>query len=75
MKEKENGKQQGVVKWFNRVKGYGFIGREDGPDVFVHHSEIKSDGSGRTTLREGQNVRFEVQEARKGPKAINVMVL
>jgi cold shock protein len=74
MKENGNGKQEGVVKWFNNHKGYGFIGREDGPDVFVHYSDIQEQ-NGRKTLREGQDVRFEVQEARKGPKAVNVLAL
>jgi CspA family cold shock protein len=62
----------GTVKWFNDQKGYGFITPDDGgEDLFVHHSEIK--GEGRTTLREGQKVDFEVGEGRKGPCATNVV--
>ena len=62
----------GTVKWFNDQKGYGFITPDDGgEDLFVHHSEIK--GAGRTTLREGQKVEFEVGQGRKGPCATNVV--
>jgi CspA family cold shock protein len=62
----------GTVKWFNDQKGYGFITPDDGgEDLFVHHSEIKA--AGRTTLREGQKVEFEVGQGRKGPCATNVV--
>ena len=62
----------GTVKWFNDQKGYGFITPDDGgEDLFVHHSEIK--GAGRTTLREGLKVEFEVGQGRKGPCATNVV--
>ncbi len=61
----------GKVKWFNEKKGYGFIEREDGKDVFVHFSAIKGDGF--KTLTEGQAVEFEVIEGDKGPQAINVV--
>lgn len=61
----------GKVKWFNEKKGYGFIEREDGKDVFVHFSAIKGDGF--KTLTEGQTVEFEVIEGDKGPQAINVV--
>ncbi|WP_020210655.1 MULTISPECIES: cold-shock protein [Gilvimarinus] len=60
----------GVVKWFNDAKGYGFIEREGGPDVFVHFRAIN--GTGRRTLLEGQNVTFEVVQGQKGPQAENV---
>jgi len=60
----------GVVKWFNDDKGYGFIEREGGPDVFVHFRAIN--GSGRRTLKEGQSVTFEVTQGQKGPQADNV---
>ena len=60
----------GVVKWFNESKGFGFIGQEDGPDAFVHHSSIGGDGF--KTLSEGEKVSFEVEEGPKGPKAVNV---
>jgi len=60
----------GTVKWFNDSKGFGFIQREDGPDVFVHFSAIT--GSGFRTLQEGQAVEFEVTEGPKGPQAANV---
>ena len=64
---------KGTVKWFNEGKGFGFITPEDGgKDLFVHHSEIKSDG-GRATLSDGQEVEFEVGEGQKGPCANNVV--
>jgi CspA family cold shock protein len=61
---------KGVVKWFNENKGYGFIQREDGPDVFVHFSAIV--GSGFRSLKEGQEVEFEITQGQKGPQASNV---
>ncbi|ABY93336.1 cold-shock protein [Thermoanaerobacter sp. CM-CNRG TB177] len=61
---------RGKVKWFNAEKGYGFIEREDGTDVFVHYSAIEGDGF--KTLEEGQKVEFEVVEATKGPQASKV---
>ena len=62
---------EGTVKWFNADKGYGFISPEDGGnDLFVHHSEIKTDGY--ASLDEGQKVSFEVGEGKKGPCATNV---
>jgi cold shock protein len=61
---------QGNVKWFNNSKGYGFIGREDGPDVFVHYSAIVGDGY--RTLQEGDPVEFEIVQGPKGPQASNV---
>ena len=63
----------GTVKWFNDSKGYGFISGEDGKDVFVHYSGIN--GSGRLSLREGQQVEFEISDGPKGPQAINVNVI
>jgi CspA family cold shock protein len=60
----------GKVKWFNNVKGYGFIGREDGPDVFVHYSAIQ--GLGYRTLSQGDSVEFEIVDGSKGPQASNV---
>ena len=60
----------GTVKWFNDDKGYGFIEREDGPDVFVHFRAIN--GEGRRTLYEGQRVTFEVTQGQKGLQAENV---
>ena len=63
----------GVVKWFNSSKGYGFIEQEDGPDVFVHHSGINS--SGFRSLNEGDRVTFEIVEGPKGPSAANVTVV
>ncbi len=62
---------RGRVKWFNESKGYGFIGREDGPDVFVHFSDIQ--GEGFKTLAEGELVEFEIVEDAKGLKAVNVV--
>lgn len=62
----------GIVKWFNAEKGYGFITPNDGgKDLFVHHSEIKSDG-GYASLDDGQAVSYEVGEGKKGPCANNV---
>jgi cold shock protein len=61
---------KGTVKWFNNAKGYGFIGREDGPDVFVHYSAIVSEGY--KSLQEGDAVEFEIAEGHKGPQAANV---
>ncbi|HBD10880.1 MAG TPA: cold-shock protein [Porticoccaceae bacterium] len=60
----------GTVKWFNADKGYGFIEREDGPDVFVHFRSIV--GEGFKTLNEGQKVQFDVTQGQKGPQADNV---
>jgi CspA family cold shock protein len=62
----------GVCKWFNEKKGFGFITVDDGSDVFVHFSAIKRDGF--KSLNEGDKVEFEVQEGPKGPQAINVVV-
>ena len=60
----------GIVKWFNDRKGYGFIEQEDGPDVFVHHSGITGDGF--KSLREGDRVTFDIEQGQKGPAAVNV---
>jgi len=64
---------KGTVKWFNDSKGYGFIQREDGPDVFVHFSAIV--GNGFRSLREGQPVEFDITQGPKGPQASNVKPL
>ena len=64
---------EGVVKWFNSEKGYGFIRQENGPDVFVHYSAIK--GAGYRTLEEGNRVEFEVVEGQKGKQASEVIIL
>lgn len=61
---------QGTVKWFSAEKGYGFISRDDGEDVFVHYSAISGDGF--KTLEQGQRVEFEVTDGKKGPQAANV---
>jgi CspA family cold shock protein len=62
---------QGKVKWFNNAKGYGFLGRSDGPDIFVHYSAILGDGY--RTLQEGDSVEFEIEQGPKGPQAARVV--
>jgi CspA family cold shock protein len=64
-------RSKGTVKWFNAVKGYGFIGREDGEDVFVHFSSIQMEGYRK--LEEGQQVEFSVEAGPKGLQAANVI--
>ncbi len=61
----------GTVKWFNAAKGYGFIGREGGKDVFVHFSAIQGDGY--RSLNEGEQVEFSIEDSPKGPQAVNVV--
>jgi CspA family cold shock protein len=63
----------GTVKWFNSGKGYGFIAREGGPDVFVHFTAIQSEGF--RTLEEGQKVEFTIEQGQKGPQASSVVIL
>lgn len=63
----------GTVKWFNESKGFGFIQRESGPDVFAHYSAISS--TGFRTLNEGQRVEFTVTQGQKGPQAENIVVI
>ena len=65
----------GTVKWFNGTKGFGFIEREDGPDVFVHYSAIQGEGDGFRNLQEGQQVEFTVEQGEKGPNATNVVAM
>ena len=71
MSEQENAeKVQGKVKWFSDQKGYGFIAREDAPDVFVHHTAIQMEGF--RTLRQGEDVVYELKDGVKGPQASKV---
>lgn len=65
--------ETGTVKWFNDEKGFGFIARENGDDVFVHFTAINMEG--RRSLQEGQSVTFEVENGQKGPQASNVSVV
>jgi CspA family cold shock protein len=66
-------RETGTVKWFNGSKGYGFIEREEGPDVFVHYSAIR--GEGFRNLEEGQRVEFNVEQGQKGLQATDVALL
>jgi cold shock protein len=66
-------KEKGTVKWFNERKGYGFISRESGDDIFVHHSAIQAQGF--RTLNEGDRVEFVVTTGQKGPAAADVSVI
>jgi CspA family cold shock protein len=66
-------RETGTVKWFNNAKGYGFISRDSGEDVFVHYSSIE--GSGFRSLNEGERVEFEVEQDQKGPRAVRVQSL
>ena len=61
----------GIVKWFNNAKGYGFIGRENGPDIFAHYSQVQA--KGYKSLREGQRVQFDIAQGNKGPEAHNIV--
>jgi cold shock protein len=72
LKRRYSGMTKGTVKWFNDSKGFGFISREDGDDIFVHHTSIS--GSGFKSLSEGQAVTFDVEKTPKGPRAVNVVV-
>ncbi len=76
MREKEEIKimaLEGTIKWFNDKKGYGFIKRENGDDVFVHYSSIVAEGF--KTLVEGQRVQFDIEEGNKGLRAVNVVII
>jgi CspA family cold shock protein len=64
---------KGVIKWFNNAKGYGFIGREDAPDTFVHYSSIQHDGY--KSLHEGDQIEFDIVQGAKGPQAGKVVVV
>jgi len=63
----------GIVKWFNDKKGFGFIEQEEGPDVFVHHTGINA--TGFRTLNEGDQVSFDIEDGPKGPAAVNVTIV
>jgi CspA family cold shock protein len=70
---RRNKMTKGKVKWFDSQKGYGFLTREGGSDVFVHFSAITTEGF--KTLEEGQDVEFDIEKGDKGPQAVNVKVL
>lgn len=70
MSEDVQGSRRGKVKWFNDQKGYGFIAQDENQDVFVHHSAIQMDGF--RTLRQGEEVAYELFMSPKGPQALNV---
>jgi CspA family cold shock protein len=72
-RQKVTERENGTVKWFSDSKGYGFISREGGEDVFVHHSAIE--GEGFRSLREGQQVEFAIEQGPKGPSAVAVRAL
>jgi len=72
LKPRRSPMANGIVKWFNERKGYGFIEQDEGPDVFVHHSGINAPGF--KSLNEGDRVTFEIEEGQKGPRAVNVTV-
>ena len=67
------GQFKGTVKWFNNAKGYGFLGHDEGPDVFVHYTSIQNDGY--KSLKEGDPVEFDVVQGAKGPQADSVIPL
>jgi len=67
-------RETGTVKWFSNAKGYGFISRDSGEDVFVHYSAISGD-TGFRTLEEGQRVEFSVEQGPKGPRATQVVAI
>ena len=66
-------RERGHVKWFNATKGYGFISRAEGGDVFVHYSAIE--GTGYRSLEDGEEVEFQVEQTPRGPQAVNVVRL
>jgi CspA family cold shock protein len=64
---------RGTIKWFNNAKGYGFIGREDAPDLFVHYSSVQQEGY--KSLREGDEIEFDVVQGSDGPRANQVVIV
>ncbi len=66
---------EGTVKWFNIQKGYGFIAQDNGPDLFVHYSNINTEELDYKTVTEGDRVRFEMEQSDRGPRAIGVEVI
>lgn len=71
--QQDSQKLRGIVKWFNASKGYGFIGRDGGPDVFVHYSGIDMNGYKR--VMEGETVEFEIVQGARGPQAAGVRIV
>lgn len=74
-KKSAGSRQQGTVKWFNYTKGFGFITRDNGEDIFVHFKSIRGEGDGKRGLREGQRVEFSVSVGDKGEQADDVTVI
>jgi CspA family cold shock protein len=72
-KQESMAQYKGTIKWFNNAKGYGFVGRDDAPDLFVHYSAIQHDGY--KSLKEGDQIEFDIVQGAKGPQADQVVVV
>jgi CspA family cold shock protein len=72
-KQESMAQYKGTIKWFNNAKGYGFVGRDDAPDLFVHYSAIQHDGY--KSLKEGDQIEFDIVQGAKGPQADQVVIV